>query len=327
VERAVKLDEEQRRFVTDIVKKAAIKPSPADFDKFISRIEHSIKAFRAATARPRTTRREAHDAMRQLFFKVHEDKCDPDEIREFVDALPEPAITNIDRRAAIVIPRLFPGETADHGFRQWAKTAASQKLVQAARVLSAQGAKFVDRSRGPGKRSGMRVEPVIMGVARRAGGGIDKGGRPRDESLRALITHLAVDWLLLSGKQPIAGRSDGTPFGDLAHSVLQWEGIDYERAEYALRQYAESSKSLRGDAELLFAEKASTALRATTQAEIGRQIKRLQKDRRLRLIMVTYEPRPGFVDRRSRLCPSRRVAVRVLPRTKSRLGDLQTVRP
>jgi hypothetical protein len=288
-ERAVKLDDEERRWVAGIVKKAGIKAPPAELHQFVNRGEYSIAVFRAATARRASTHREAHDAMRKLFFKAHEDDCSPIEIRSLVDALPERAIDQIDRRAAIVIPKLFRGETADHGFRQWAKTAARKKFIQAVQVLSSQGARPVDRSRGPGKRSGMRVEPFIMGVARRAGGAKDKGGRPKDESLVAFVAHLAMDWLLLTGRRPIAGRSDGTAFGDLVHSILQLENITPERASYALRRYQESSKSFAGDPELLNADKASTALRATTQAEIGRQIRRLQKDRRLRLIMVTYD--------------------------------------
>jgi ABC-type cobalamin/Fe3+-siderophores transport system ATPase subunit len=98
-----------------------------------------------------------------------------------------------------------------------------------------------------------------------------------------------MDWLLLSGEEPIAGRSDGSPFGDLVHSILQWQGIDYERAEYALRQYAQSSRSLAGDRELLIADKPSTALDLTTQAEIARKIKRVEKRHGLRLILMTYD--------------------------------------
>jgi hypothetical protein len=180
--------------------------------------------------------------MRELFFKVIEDTCNINEVRRLVDVLPERAIRHIDRRAEVVIPKLFRGETADKGFRPWAKTASRKKLIQVVRVLSYQGVMPVSRSRGPGKRSRERGEPVILGVARRAGGGKNKGGRPGDEALRALIRHLAMDFLLLSGEHPVAGRSDGTPFGDLVHSVLQWEGIESERAEYALRQYLESSK-------------------------------------------------------------------------------------
>jgi hypothetical protein len=284
----MKLDDEQRSWLADIVKKATIKASSADFDRFIGRVEHSIKAFRAAS-RPRATHRDAHDAMRELYFKVHEDACNPNEVRALVDALPERAISNIDRRAEVVIPKLFAGETADHGFGLWAKTAAPEKFIQAVQVLSAQGAMLVDRSRGPGKRSSMRLEPVIMGVARGAGGGTDKGGRPRDDALRALVRHLAMDWLLLSGGRPIAGRSYGTPFGDLVHSILQWENVTPERASYALRYYQESYKSLAGDPELLIADKPSTALDVTTQAEIMRKIKRVEKERGLRLIVMTYD--------------------------------------
>jgi hypothetical protein len=227
--------------------------------------------------------------MRELFFKVIDDTCNINEVRRLVDVLPERAIRHIDRRAEVVIPKLFPGETADEGFRPWAKTASRKRLIQAVRLLSYQGVVPVSRSRGPGKRSRERAEPVILGVARGAGRGKDKGGRPRDETIGTLITHVAMDFLLLSGGRPIAGRSDGTPFGDLVHSILRWEGVEYERAEYALRQYLASSKFVADNLDLPIADKPSTALDVTTQAEIMRKIKRVEKERGLRLILMTYD--------------------------------------
>jgi len=241
------LDDEERRWVADIVNKA-FKVSPDDLSRFIDRIEYSIEVFRDSSSRRRTTHRKAHDAMRELYFKVHDDrcgpvhynKCRPDEIRSLVDALPDQAINHIDRRAKDVIPKLFPGETADQGFRQWVKTAKRKQLIAAMQVLSSEGAALVDRSRGPGKRSRMRPEPVIMGVARGGGGSKDEGGRLRDDRLEALVRNLAIDWSLLTGKQPITGRSDISPFGDLVHSVLQWEHIEKKRVEHALRRYLAS---------------------------------------------------------------------------------------
>jgi hypothetical protein len=203
--------------------------------------------------------------MRKLFFKVLDDTCNINEIRVLVDELPERAIRHMDGRAEVVIPKLFPGETADEGFCKWAKTAAGTKFIQAVQVLSHQGAISVTRSRGGGKRSGKRLEPVIMGIARRAGGNKDKGGgRPKDEPLGALITHLAMDWLLLTGSRPITGRSDGTAFGDLVHTILGWQGIDPERAAYGLRLYQGSSKSVAGDTGSIITDERPRALDAAT---------------------------------------------------------------
>jgi hypothetical protein len=201
MERAMKLDDEERKWLAGILKKAGIKAAPFAFDKFMY-VSSSIQAFRASTSMRRGTHREAHDAIRKLFFKAHEDNCAPDEIVELVDELPEQAVGYIDRRATLVIPKLFPGETADNGFRQWARTASRTELIVAAQVLSSEGASLVDRSRGTGKRSGKRVEPVVMGLARGAGGHKHKGGRPKDEPMAVLIAQSRLGLALTHRRAP-----------------------------------------------------------------------------------------------------------------------------
>lgn len=58
--------------------------------------------------------------------------------------------------------------------------------------------------------------------------------------------HLAMDWLRASGETPKPGRSDGTGFGDLVHSVFQWLSLPKGSAPYVLRQYWAAVRKLKG---------------------------------------------------------------------------------
>jgi hypothetical protein len=49
--------------------------------------------------------------------------------------------------------------------------------------------------------------------------------------------HLALDWYQATGKRADRGRSDGTGFGELVHSVLQHLEISPGAAAHALRTY------------------------------------------------------------------------------------------
>ena len=62
------------------------------------------------------------------------------------------------------------------------------------------------------------------------------GGRPTRDDLWTLISYLAIDWLLSTGRQPDKGRSDETPFGALAFMVFRWIG-EGEKAAHSLRTY------------------------------------------------------------------------------------------
>jgi hypothetical protein len=156
-------------------------------------------------------------------------------LRARLHRLPRRAMDELDTRAQHLIPRLFPGETADQGFLAWAKGAAGKKLIEAVRVLSADGGQRVSRSRGGGKRSRPRLEPLILGQVRGAGGGRLKGGRPSHNAQDNLVTHLAIDWNLVTEVGPSPGRSDYQGFGDLVHSVFQW--LDECSPDQALRRF------------------------------------------------------------------------------------------
>ena len=67
-ELAVELDDLWRQLLTDIVKKAAIKATPAEFDKFVDRVANSIEVFRASTSMQQAThRRDSRCAAQALF--------------------------------------------------------------------------------------------------------------------------------------------------------------------------------------------------------------------------------------------------------------------
>jgi hypothetical protein len=191
---------------------------------------------------PRRVRR--HWQLREL---SHDEDPPIALLRARIQALPREAIESVDRRAPIVIARLFQDEPAVTEFRKWAISADPAKLLAATRVLSGSAGRFVKgRSRGRGKRSSIRLEPGIMGKfrgvpitveAESIGSERHRGGRPRAAAHQHLVMHLAVDWLYATGKTPMPGRSDLTGFGDLVHSVFQWLSLPEGSATYALRRY------------------------------------------------------------------------------------------
>ena len=231
-----RLDDEQQAQVRDCLKKEGLSLSPDRFERLIRDIEASIDHFLATG--PQGAFREAHDALRELWELSHDDDPAVGVLRARIQGLPRRALEYVDRRVAIVIAQLFPTEPPVTRFQQWAADADPKMLIAATRVLSAEGGRIVrGRSRGTGTRSNPRLEPMVMGEVRGGGAGRHRGGRPRNEDHRTLIMHLAIDWLIATEELPKAGRSDGTGFGDLAHSVFQWLGLPEGSAAHALRQY------------------------------------------------------------------------------------------
>ena len=241
------LDEEQRARVQDCLAKERAELPAHHFDRFVSDIEASIEHFLAAGPEGRS--RAAHNALRALWKLAHEDDPPIGLLRARLRCLPAGAAEYIGRRAPRVISGLFPRETIEAGisdlpqhafgrFLNWASTANGRELVTALQVLAADGARIVaGRSRGQGKRSRVRVEPMIAGTVR---GGLEpkhRGGRPGETARRDMVLYLALDWLRATGSPPSPGRSDNSGFGDLVHSVFQWLEISSEAAAYALRRY------------------------------------------------------------------------------------------
>jgi hypothetical protein len=239
-----RLDDEQRARVRDCLTKDG-QSLPIDrFERLIRGIEASIVHFLASA--PQGAFRDAHDALRHLWEPSHDDDPPVALIRARIQALPREAIEYVDRRAPIVIARLFPAKPIVTRFREWAATADPAKLITATKVLSGEGGHIVEgRSRGAGKRSRLRLEPMITGEVRGTGTDRHRGGRPENADRRDLVIHLATDWLGATGEAPKPGRSDSTGFGDLAHSVFQWLSLPEGSAAYALRQYWADVKRVR----------------------------------------------------------------------------------
>jgi hypothetical protein len=197
---------------------------PSDqFDRLVSDIETSIDHFLAGG--PEGTSRAAHDALRSFWKLAHEDDPSIGVLRARLRSLPPKAAEYIGRRAPMVIWRIFPGENGGFGssdlpgstfgrFLGWAATANGPKLVKALQVLTADGARIVaGRSRGGGKYSHVKVEPMIAGTLRGDPEPKKRGGRPGETARRELVMHLALDWLRASGSLPEPARCRSTACG------------------------------------------------------------------------------------------------------------------
>ncbi|MGA8587058.1 MAG: hypothetical protein WB715_25050 [Roseiarcus sp.] len=232
------LNEEQRSRVMDCLAREDLHLLSGPFDRLICDIEDSIADFRAS-ARGGSFR-EAHDALRRLWELSQEDDLPVGLLRARIQSLPKRAAEHLNRHG--------PGGIDSEQLRAaqcWEPDA--KEIALTTRILAAEGAMIVEgRSRGHGRRSGRRAEPIILGEARGAGprthkGGqpkkpTHKGGRPKNADQQELIRFLACDWLRATDRPPACGRSDYRGFGDLVHSVFQWLGLE-ESATYALRQY------------------------------------------------------------------------------------------
>jgi hypothetical protein len=135
-----RLDDEHRARVRDCLTKDGLSLPRDRFVRFIGDIEASIAHFLAA---PEGTFRDAHDALRHLWELSHDDDPPVAVLRARIQALPEQAVAYIDRRAPIVIARLFPAEAPVGRFREWAATTDAARLIRATQVLSAEGGRFV----------------------------------------------------------------------------------------------------------------------------------------------------------------------------------------
>jgi hypothetical protein len=231
-----RLDDLKRALIRDCLGGAGLLLPPDRFERLIRDVEASIAHYPAGASED--SFRVAHDALRELWHLSHDDDPPVGQIRARIAALPPQAIEYIDRRVPIVVSRLFRNEPSVTRFVEWAVNADPWRLIQATQVLTAEGAQVVEgRSRGAGKRSERRLEPVIMGEVRGAGAQCQRGGRPENAHRQDLVMHLAIDWLRATDELPKPGRSDETGFGDLVHKVFQWLDLPDGSAGYALRRY------------------------------------------------------------------------------------------
>jgi len=230
--------------INDCLWKDGIRLDPEVEKEFTNRVEVSINAFIKERHDSEIPYRDAHRALRDLWLISIEDDPPVGQIRARIAALPKIGVDLLNMRASQVIPEIV--ETENDGFLSWAKDADPETLVQMIRVISADGAKRVSRSRGRGKRSRARLEPLVFGQARGASAGAVKGGRPRHHPRDDLVMYLAIDWSIATGAKPLPGRSDQGGFGDLVHSVFQW--LHEPAPDQALRRYWEAVKTQRSHA-------------------------------------------------------------------------------
>src|SRR5207253_2463231 len=114
----------------DCLKKTNISRLPdGKFDDFVCHIEESIKTFRSIE--PTATERETRDALYAIYWLAHEEDLNLALLFLFaqLQMLPQRALEYLNYRAALSIPKLFPGEVADKGFLEWAKGTKDDEYV------------------------------------------------------------------------------------------------------------------------------------------------------------------------------------------------------
>jgi len=227
------LDCELRGRIKNCLGKEGIRLDPEADKVFARNVKFSIDNFLKQKADSSFPHRQAHNALRKIWLLSHEEDVPVGQLRALVLSLPRPTAEYLNMRAHQFTSRLL--DTADGDFLTWAKDADAKELIETIRVLIGDGAKLVSRSRGCGKRSKAKPEPVIFGQTRGDYDGVHKGGRPRHDFQGDLVMHLAIDWTNATGAKPSHGRSDHLGFGDLVHCVFQW--IDESFADQALRRY------------------------------------------------------------------------------------------
>jgi hypothetical protein len=261
----VRLDEEQRACLKRCLRRSGAEVLGVQLKALATVVACAMSAFLARKSDYAMTYREVHDAIRELWRLASEADPPIGQIRAIIKALSEQVLTPFNYLALQEIPKYYSlgqigrappdGRSGiplaevealrEGGFRAWAAIASGPALIWAIQtLLPAIGVIEVEgRSRGMGKRSPSRVEPIIMGTARGADRQMPSskqmhiGGRRSILDVEfSLIGTLVQAWQRATGILPSAGRSDETGFGDLVHSVFQWLGMDGQ-AEYALRQY------------------------------------------------------------------------------------------
>lgn len=206
-------------------------------DALAAQVETSIAAWLEATELQITAESRNHlSALMVLLTPSQDPKVGL--IRARVAKLPASIVKQIEGRIGQLIvndQRFLPLAS---GLKIWAKTAKQTDLVELLRgCLTVGGVIRRGRNRGNGKQSASRLELIPYGQAQGlAAGQTPRGGRPNNSQLQALISFLAMDWLLSTGLQPDRGRSDKKPFGALVYMVFSWIGCE-NQAEYSLRRY------------------------------------------------------------------------------------------
>ena len=252
------LDEEKRDILRGVLRQAGAKSTKEVVERLIAAIEPLMADYRQAASQG--TRRERHDALRELLLLAGADDPPVAVIRKRITELEATDLADAEERARRLWPRIFPGQKleSDFDFVVWSKTAPKAMLLEAIQALFSDGGAVVQgRARPSGKRSRSRLEPRILGQVRGTAplqrateastGCMERppsppgSGRPRSDAEDDLVMHLALKWYRITGLEVPPGRSDRTPFGDLVHHVFCWLGL--ETAEQSLRRFWDEVRS------------------------------------------------------------------------------------
>jgi hypothetical protein len=159
-------------------------------------------------------------------------------IRARVARLPAPVIRQIESRALRLADQFPACAIVGSDLLGWSKTAPATDLIPLLRLCLVEGGAMVPgQDRPTGRASASHFEPIVFGRGR----GMKwlpklEGGRPADNAEVRLIAHLAVDWHLVTGFEPEAGRDGHSAFSGLVHDVFGWIGRP-KKAKFSLRTY------------------------------------------------------------------------------------------
>ena len=236
-----------RGWAKSALRQAGISNSATMLDALMTGIAESIANYQTETAK-RATFRKAHNALRALFALLENEDPSPALIRKKFQELPSTAAAWVERRAKVRWPHLLGSEFSNKAFKAWLVSTSREDLVRVLRVLVSEGGVVLE-GRCDDRRPKPRLEPLIMGTARGAGGSKLPGGRPPAEARDDLVMNLALDWYRATRQMPALKRGDTDGFPGLVHRVFDLCGI--KGAEQALRRYADQvsrrSKSDEGD--------------------------------------------------------------------------------
>jgi hypothetical protein len=230
------LDQDQRRDLEGLVRRACVKNWGLVFRQLSRQVENSLGAWSSATNGSPTPHEISQ--LRRLTMLVLEPDPSLFQVRKWTSELPASQIAAIQARALQKAQRNSAFDLMAKDLRTWVKSAKANDLVALLRSCLIEGGKRIPgRIRPGGRRSAHRFEPLILGKGRGLSG-VEKtrGGRRADDDLQLLISFLAVDWLQSTGLQPDKGRSDHTPFGALVFMVFRWIGVE-GKASHSLRSF------------------------------------------------------------------------------------------
>jgi hypothetical protein len=230
------LDDEQKRQISDCLRKSSIDLATPQRLKLVERIEASIKKY--MTSVPELTPGAVRKELETIYSLAEQADPPIGQIRSLVSKLSPQATDHIETRGEIVFPNLFPNYPYSGDFKLWATDLPGLVLVDAVRMIVSTGGQLVQgRSRGEGRRSRAHCAPRILGTVKGSSDDTRRSGRPEKWLEFELVMHLASDWAISTEQFPDLRRSDHSGFGDLVHSVFQWCCLSEGEATYSLRRY------------------------------------------------------------------------------------------